>query len=131
MMRVVIVEDEVLIAMALGAILGDRGHEVCAETHSAAAALDAIAAHRPDVLTCDVNLGQGGCGIDVAVQAYWRWGIRTIFISGNIDGALVRATRDIQPLGLIRKPLVMRRLLDAIDEAALQVGWMEPARVRA
>lgn len=117
-MRVVVVEDEALIAMALQASLAAMGYEVCAVAHSAAEANEAVAAHRPDLLTCDVDLGPGGSGVEVAAKAYEEWGIRTLFISGNIDAALIQSTRPIRPLGYLAKPFPAPRLIAALRPAA-------------
>lgn len=117
-MRVVVVEDEAIIAMALQASLAAMGYEVCAVAHSAAEANAAIAVHRPDLLTCDVDLGPGGSGVEVATKAYEDWGIRTLFISGNIDSALVQSTRSISPLGYLAKPFPALRLVAALRPAA-------------
>jgi two-component system, response regulator PdtaR len=65
-MRVLIVEDEALIAMYLEMLVAELGHEVCACTASAAAAIEAAEAYRPDVVLMDVQLANGSCGIEAA-----------------------------------------------------------------
>ncbi len=101
-MRIVVVEDSALVAMGLRVTLTGLGHEVC-EIARTAAALDAVERHRPDLLTCDVDLGRGGSGVDVAREAHRRWGIRTLFIAARVDADLLDATRTIAPLGHIAK----------------------------
>lgn len=126
-MRVVVVEDEALVALALRMALEGLGHEVCAIAHSAADALDAAMAHGPDLLICDVNLGRGGNGVEVAADAHRRWGLRTIFVSGSIDGALRSATRGFEPLGFVHKPFSTSRLAGLLDGITLGLGRPEPA----
>ena len=65
-MNVLIVEDEVLIAMHLELLVTGFGHEVCAIALSAAEAIAHAAAHRPDVALMDVRLAGGSSGIEAA-----------------------------------------------------------------
>lgn len=102
-MRIVVVEDQVLIARGLEATLTHLGHEVCQIARTAEEAMAAVERHRPDMLTCDVDLGRGGSGVDVAREAHRRWGIRTLFIAARVDADLLAATRRFRPLGHIAK----------------------------
>ena len=55
-MRVVIVEDNVLLAEGLRLLLTSSGHEVVARVETAEAFVDAVDEHRPDVSIVDVRL---------------------------------------------------------------------------
>jgi DNA-binding NarL/FixJ family response regulator len=55
-MRVVIVEDAVLLRAGLTRLLADHGHEVCAAAGDGPSALAAVAEHRPDVAIVDVRM---------------------------------------------------------------------------
>jgi DNA-binding NarL/FixJ family response regulator len=55
-MRVVIVEDAVLLRAGLTRLLADHGHEVCATAGDGPSALAAVAEHRPDVAIVDVRM---------------------------------------------------------------------------
>jgi DNA-binding NarL/FixJ family response regulator len=55
-LRVVIAEDSVVLREGLGALLTDRGHDVCAAVADADALLAAVAQHRPDVAVVDVRM---------------------------------------------------------------------------
>ena len=69
-MIVLIVEDEVLIAMHLELLVTGFGHEVCATALSAAEAIAHAAAYRPDVALMDVRLAGGGSGIEAAASCF-------------------------------------------------------------
>ncbi len=102
-MRIIVVEDQALVARGLKLTLPRLGHEVCQVARTAAEAVAAVERHRPDLLTCDVDLGRGGSGVDVAREAHRRWGIRTLFIAARVDADLLAATRPLSPLGHIAK----------------------------
>jgi DNA-binding NarL/FixJ family response regulator len=55
-MRVVIVEDAVVLRAGLTRLLADHGHEVCATAGDGPSALAAVAEHRPDVAIVDVRM---------------------------------------------------------------------------
>lgn len=63
-MRVLIVENNVIIAMHLAQLVTDLGHEVCATAASASDAIAQGAALNPDVVLMDLRLAKGssGCG---------------------------------------------------------------------
>ena len=52
-LRVLIVEDEAMIAMMLAEVLRELGHEVCATEATEAGAVAAAARHKPDLMIVD------------------------------------------------------------------------------
>ena len=116
-MRVLIVEDEVLIAMHLEMLVAELAHEVCAIASSADEALAHAAAYRPDVTLMDVRLADGSSGIDAALEMHARHGLRCIFLSGNIDDALRTAVQACNPLDFIGKPILPVVLQQALERA--------------
>jgi len=55
-MRIVIAEDAVLLRAGLTRLLADAGHEVLAAVGDAAALLDAVDEHKPDIVVTDVRM---------------------------------------------------------------------------
>ncbi len=88
----IVVEDDGLIAKGLELTLTRLGHEVCEIARTGEAALLAVERHRPDALTCDVDLGRDGSGLDAAREAHGRRGIRTLFVAARVDEDLQTAT---------------------------------------
>lgn len=82
-MRVLLVEDEPLIAMDLETILARLGHEVVgvAETRDEALAL----ARNPgaDAALVDVKLRDGFTGVEAAVRLRDDFGLNCAFVTGN------------------------------------------------
>ncbi|MFD7654706.1 response regulator transcription factor, partial [Actinosynnema sp. NPDC059797] len=55
-MRVILAEDSTLLREGLVRLLAEEGHEVVAAVGDAAALVDAVAAHLPDVVVTDVRM---------------------------------------------------------------------------
>ncbi len=81
-LRVLIIEDNAIIAMLLDATLAGMGYAVCAVETTEAGAVAAAALHRPDLLIVDVGLSEGS-GVS-AVHRILRDGfIPHVFVSGD------------------------------------------------
>ena len=61
-LRIVLAEDDALIAMDLAELLTGMGHEVCAIARSEAEAVAMAASHQPDLMIMDGTL-DGGDGV--------------------------------------------------------------------
>ena len=116
-MRVLIAEDEALIAMHLEMLVAQLAHEICATARSADEALAHAAMHRPHVTLMDVRLAGGSSGIDAALEMHARYGLRCIFLSGNIDNALRIAVQACDPVDFISKPILPVVLQQALEKA--------------
>ena len=113
-MRILIVEDEALIAMVLADSLEDGGHEVVGPAATMAEALALCEAAPPELAVLDVNLRDGSNGVDVARALLERWGVLSIFASAQMMEA--RRARDIA-LGHIRKPYGAETVLRSVEVA--------------
>jgi DNA-binding response OmpR family regulator len=83
MLKVLIAEDDVLIARMTEEVLVESGFAVCgiARTVSEAVALGRL--HRPDLALLDMGLADGGLGTEVAAElaAFGRIGV--LYATGN------------------------------------------------
>jgi DNA-binding response OmpR family regulator len=110
-LRILILEDEGLIALMLTLEIENAGHQVVGPVATVAEALELAAETAPDVALLDVNLGDAADGIDAA-QALLDWHrCRSLFVSGAID---VERARRARPWGLLRKPYDPRVLVDTL-----------------
>jgi CheY-like chemotaxis protein len=111
-MRVLIVEDELLIAMDLETLVDAFGHDVCAVAAPVAEAIVHAAAHRPDAALLDIRLSHGSSGIEVAREMHARHGIRCMVMDvlpivmekrgrgGNPAQYLISHTQQLSAKGL-------------------------------
>lgn len=102
--RLVIVEDDAVIAADLGTLLTDLGHRVVATCPDAAGALQAVAVHRPDLVLLDINLGQGRDGVHIAERLNAEEQVPFVFITGHTDQRTLDRVKATRPAGFIIKP---------------------------
>ena len=120
-MKVLIVEDEALVALYLEALVVGFGHQVCAVAACACEAIEGAAKHAPDVALMDVRLARGTNGVDAAREIFSRHGVRCIFLSGNLDDGTRHALAACQPIAFINKPVLpvtLRRALQTAERLA-------------
>ena len=113
-LRVMIVEDEAIIAMGIEWTLEELGAEIVGVAISAAEAISLATLHRPDCVTMDINIKGDRDGISAAIELYEKLGIRVIFISayGN-DETRVRAAA-ANPFAWLEKPIRAESLKAAL-----------------
>jgi two-component system, response regulator PdtaR len=128
-MRILIVEDEPLIAMMLAESLELGGHEVLgpAATETEALAL-CERAPLPDLALLDIHLRDGSSGVVLAHALHGRWGLLVIFASSQ--EAEARQARDVA-LGCIRKPYEPETVLRSVELAREIKDGGRPAAVPA
>lgn len=124
-MRVLIVEDEALVAMEIEGMLGLAGHEAVAQADDLPSAVAAAEAERPDLALVDIQLAEGTSGLDVAAALKAR-GVPVLFATGNCPDE--RGTG--LALGCLHKPITDATLAAAVGTAeALLQGRPLPFRL--
>jgi CheY-like chemotaxis protein len=83
MAQLLIVEDDRITALALQRAVTRMGHTVVARTASAAEALAAVQAHRPDVVLLDSHLSGPHDGLLVGIDIQALWSTPVIFLSAS------------------------------------------------
>jgi len=116
-MRVLIVEDDFIIATHLAKLVVDLGHEVCATAASASDALAQAATLNPGVVLMDLRLAKGSSGLDVARDLHERHALRCIFVSGDLDELTRIMLMPYQPIDFIDKPVLPVVLQRALKKA--------------
>ena len=116
-MRVLIVEDDAIIAMHLAMLVAELGHEVCATAVSTDQAIERADALRPDVVPMDIRLRRGSSGVDAARELHARQALRCIFLSANLDEPTRTALLPYEPIDFIGKPVMPVSLQRALKKA--------------
>ena len=118
-LRILIVEDEVVVAMRLEDMVQDLGYVVVGTAASHAGAVAAAEASRPDLVLMDINLGRGGNGIEAALELRRRFDLPCVFLSAYLSSPSVREqVQAAQPLGFVSKPYTERQVEAALTRAA-------------
>lgn len=113
--RILVVEDEALIAMDLQALLEEAGYQVLGPANSSAAALALIDNEEPDVALLDVNLGRSDAFGVASVLTERK--TQVIFLTGHTAHKLPQQHRH---LPLVSKPYLPQVLLQAVERAVEQ-----------
>jgi len=89
MIKVLIAEDELMIADMAEDILAERGYEVCGIARTVAEAVALGRRHKPDLAVIDLRLADGGLGTEVAAQlgALGRLGV--LYATANISHVML------------------------------------------
>ena len=120
--RILIVEDESIIALATAADLRAHDYEV-EVSRSGEQALAYIHANRSiDVVVMDVDLGPGISGLECAEQIQATWGIPVVFRTANTRPATVRRARQIDHLGFVDKSKPGFHVRRAVDYASTRIS---------
>ena len=120
--RVLIVEDDAMIAWDMSLSLEAAGFQVCGIVSNGAAALEQATHTGPDVVLMDVNLKEGMDGIETARALRERQSTTPIiFVTGFGDPETSARIRSVNPNGYLLKP-VMPEELEAAIIRALETG---------
>jgi DNA-binding response OmpR family regulator len=125
-MKVLVVEDEPLLALSLAEELAGAGHTVLGPAKTVAEGLDIIEADKPELAILNINLEDGSKGTELAAVLVRRWNVPCLFVSGEMVEA--REHRDLA-LGYICKPYDPSTVLAAIDVARSLLEGREPAAI--
>ncbi len=110
-LRILIVEDELLIALELESLLQDEGHDVVGIAASSAEALALTAKLVPDLAFVDIHLSDGPTGIEVARQLADQNDVTVLFMTANAK----RIPEDFAGArGVIAKPYTERGVKEAL-----------------
>ena len=120
--RILIVEDEPLVAFDNEHFLRDAGYEIVATVDTVAEAVAAID-QGADLILADVNLSDGGSGRDVAAAAAER-GVPLVFVTGACP-----ADAQAHAIGCLAKPYTQRDLLGAIEAVEAKLAGEVPKRL--
>jgi CheY-like chemotaxis protein len=117
MSRIVIVEDELLIASDLQARLESAGHQVAGIADSGAPALQIIRDAMPDLVLMDIRLKGEMDGIAVAAEVRVALDIPVVFVTAWADRDTMERALAASPFGFIQKPFSTGTLHGTVDLA--------------
>lgn len=115
--KVLIVEDEAIIAERLYADLTDYGYHVLEPCFDPAAALQSLGTEQPDIVLIDIKLNDAMDGIDLGAVINSRYGLPFIFVTGNTDDAMISQALRVQPRAFLAKPVQLHTLIGTIQVA--------------
>ena len=115
--RILIVEDERIIAIDLQRRLENYGYRVAGIASTAADAIERATELQPDIILMDIMLSGDGDGIDAAQTIRDSSGIPVIFLTAYADDRTLERAKSAEPFGYLLKPFKERELYTTIDMA--------------
>ncbi len=115
--RILIVEDEPLIAAEIAASLNQIDYQVSGKAYDVKTAKALLKEHTPDAVLLDINLAGGREGIELARHIQQEYQIPFIFLSSYADRSTLDAAKVTEPAGYIVKPFTEKSLLAGLEIA--------------
>ena len=113
--RVLIIEDEPIIALDLENLVTELGHKVVATAATRDEAVEKANSERPGLVLADINLGEGGSGIDAVNDILSSFDIPVIFITAYPEKLLTGERPE--PTYLIAKPFLPETVQATVGQA--------------
>lgn len=115
--RLLLVEDEYIIALGIRKSLERLGYEVSAVVTTGEEAVSKAIELLPDLILMDIVLAGPMDGVEAARAIAAEADIPVIYLTANADSATVERARDTMPYGYMNKPINDRDLMSNIDTA--------------
>jgi PAS domain S-box-containing protein len=116
-LRVLVVEDEPLVATILADQLVHTGCSVIGTADDGMAAIDIATKLRPDLILMDVHLKGDMDGIEAAERIHERLAVPVVYLTGDSDDPTLQRARAASAYGYVLKPFYFQSLLVAIEVA--------------
>jgi CheY-like chemotaxis protein len=114
--KVMVIEDEPLIAMDIRNIVTDMGHSVTGIARTKSQAVELGRKERPDLILADIQLADNSSGIDAVTELLGELGeVPVIFITAFPDRLLTGEKPE--PAFLITKPFTVEQVRSAVSQA--------------
>jgi len=114
---VLIVEDEVVLAMGMECTLEEFGYEVTGIETTADAAIEHVSINTPDIILMDIKLKGKKSGIEAAKLIWSYHKIPVVFLTSYSDDKTIKNAMDSEPYGYLLKPCRDEELKVAIQTA--------------
>ncbi|NDK56121.1 LytTR family transcriptional regulator DNA-binding domain-containing protein [Pontibacter fetidus] len=114
--KILISEDEVIIAEDIAACLEDMGYETCA-IDTGEDTIDMIRETQPDLVLLDINLKGNSDGVDIGSRIKEEFNIPFIYLTAYADKSTIDRAKKTEPDGFLVKPFDEKSLRSTIEIA--------------
>ncbi len=115
--RILVVEDELIVAKDIKNTLNDMGYNVCDIVTSGEEAIKKTNKLKPDLVLMDIVLGDEIDGVNAAKKIKDRFNIPIIYLTAYADDTILERAKITEPFGYIIKPFEENDLKSTIDIA--------------
>lgn len=114
--KILIVEDELIVAKDLEYVLQNAGYHICGIARSVPKAIDIIEKDKPELVLLDIHLQGKLTGIDLA-HLLNEMNIAFVYLSANSDLKLMEMAKHTKPYGFMVKPFREEEIIITLDIA--------------
>lgn len=115
--KILIVEDNVIIADDMQSMLEEIGYEVVDNVIVYEQAIEVLKNNHVDLVLIDIILASDKTGIDLGKHIRQNYNIPFIFVTSNSDKATVENAKTVKPDGYLVKPFEQQDLYTSIEIA--------------
>lgn len=115
--KILVVEDESIVARDIRNMLVGLGYEVTAVVPGAKTAVQKAQETVPDLVLMDVMLQGEITGVEAAEKIYTNYSIPVVYLTAYADSTTVQQAKKTEPFGYIIKPFEERELQTTIEIA--------------
>jgi len=115
--KILIVEDESIIAKDIASRLTKLGYSICGSAQSCDTALESIEKTIPDIILMDIVIKGSNDGIESAKMINEKYSIPIVYLTAHSDNYTIERTKFTNPYGFISKPVDDRDLQINIENA--------------
>ena len=115
--RILIIEDEPLIAEDIASYLSDIDFDIAGIAHDSETALDYLALRNPDAVLLDIQIKGSKDGIDLAKIINEKYDLPFVYLTSHSDKGTIERAKVTMPYGYILKPFDERDLITSLEMA--------------
>ncbi len=115
--RILVVEDNLIVAKNMKSRLAGSGYTVPGIAISGEEAIQCAAETHPDLVLMDIKLKGEMDGIEAAEKIHTRFGIPVIYLTGYPDDETLQPAKGTESFGYVSKPFEIRKLCRSIEMA--------------
>jgi len=124
--RVLIVEDDKLLALVEGRLISKLGYEVVGEASTGEEAIELTSELNPDILVVDITLKGKMDGIEAVEKIRHYSSIPVIYLSGNSDKFNFERAKKTRFVSYLVKPITRDQLEKPLEQASRLVSGSIP-----
>ena len=115
--KILVVEDEIIIADNICYVLDDLGYQAFEPAINFSQAVESLENNKPDIAILDIQLVGKKDGIDLAYKIKQDYNIPFIFLTSNSDISTIERVKKLDPHAFLVKPFNREELFASIEIA--------------
>ena len=123
--KILVVEDEIIIAIDLKMRLENLGYHVSDIAVNGKDAINKTGKYNPDLVLMDILLNGEIDGIETAQQIRKLYNIPFIYVTGSYDNTILERAKITEPSGFIKKPFDNTEIQNAIQNAFMHLQGVQ------